>query len=254
MVKVNGVAIAALYLEGKIMPLMEVTLQQRFAQQRLVNRFNYLASGTPASVSFSFALTSALGAIESAGAYPDTGLMCLIAAIQSTQLVFDQIIVRDVYSTTDFYALPFVAQLSGAIAGSDTLSPTSAIGFRSNRTRSDIRSGQKRFSGIPESATTAGGAIESTWLAGQVGDLAEALGTVVSYLDEAQTLTFSPVIVGKQCYDPTDDTECDELTTRKAYRYYPTFAEQADHLMESIVWDAHPQIRTQVTRQYGRGI
>lgn len=45
------------------MPIMEVVLTQNYYGQEIINRFNYRASGTPAAVTYSFALVSALGAI-----------------------------------------------------------------------------------------------------------------------------------------------------------------------------------------------
>jgi hypothetical protein len=46
------------------MPLYEVVLEQRYYNQQVVNRWNYVGSGTPASVTGSFALLSALGFIS----------------------------------------------------------------------------------------------------------------------------------------------------------------------------------------------
>jgi len=235
------------------MPLMELTLVQQFRGQNIVNRFNYLATGTPATVSFSFGLASAIGAIESVGEYPDTGLMCLIAGIQSDQVTFEEVVIKDVYSVTDFYSIPFVVPLTGERTGSDSASPALAVGFKSSRTRSDIRRGQKRFTGLIEGTMTTGGALGASFVTDNVIPLAEKMGEVLSYNDEGNTLSYAPVIVGKQCYDPTTGDPCDGSETKRAYRYYPTFSEQSARLMDSIIWDAYPQVRTQVTRQYGRG-
>jgi len=228
--------------------IMEVVLKQTFVNQEVVNRFNYLSAGTPAAVSLSFALVSALGAIPDAGVYPEFGLCNVLAQIQSTGVTFSNISAKNVYSVTDFYDTPFTSPLSGAIVAGNSMSPTMAIGFRTNRTRLDIRRGTKRFVGANESVISSGGVLDATYKDGVVADLAEALGAIQVYDDEGQELSFTPIICGKEQYVP--DPAHPERT---AYRYYATEAEQLQHIMSSLVWDSYDQVRTQASRQYGRG-
>lgn len=232
------------------MAIMEVVLQQSYYGQECINRFNYVSSGTPAAVSLSFALTSALGAIWDLTAvppaYPPTGLMRLIAATQVVAVTFDFISVRDMYSVTDFYETPFLNPLVGGQAG-EGLSPALASGFRTNRTRSDIRRGSKRFVGAGETNVGAGGSFTPAGLV-QLNALAAAMSATVTYDDEGNTLSFAPVILGREKYVP------DPLRPeRVAYRKYPTEAEQLQHMATSIIYDPYPQVRTQTSRQYGRG-
>ena len=228
------------------MPILEVTLQQTFLQQECINRWNYLASGVPASVSFSFALTSALGAIESAGVYPATGLMRLIAVIQSNAVNFNVITVKDVYSVTDFYSTPFTVPLTGTAAG-EAMPPFNASGFRTNRTRSDIQRATKRFVGFME-AWQNGGTIST--IIPQLEAVSAKMSEVLTYDDEGNTLTFAPVVIGKQKYDPNPtDPEANHV----AYRYYPTETEQLMHIAQSVLWQHYPTVRSQVSRQFGKG-
>lgn len=233
------------------MALFEVVLQSSFANQQCINRFNYVSSGTPAAVSQSFALTSALGAIYDSVAvppgYPAGSLLRGIAAICSTAVVFDFISVKNIYSTTDFYETPFIQAFTGDLSG-DTMNPSTAVGFRSGRIRSDIGRGYKRFTGIAESVQSGGGQLTPAFLNGAAQTLALRLGETLNYNDEGNALTFTPCIVGKQKYIPNP-----ARPDRVAYRYYPTEAEQLERLAVGINWDAYPQTRTQVSRQYGRG-
>jgi len=235
------------------MPLMEVTLEQSYAGQECVNRWNYLASGIPAAVSFSFALAQALGAVFDEVAvppgYPPTGLMKLIAAIQHGGVSFQTVTCKDVYSATDFYSTAFVNALVGEKAGEGN-SPTQALGFRTNRVRSDIRRATKRFVGVSEADSGPLGILAPTFLSGPMAAVAAAMSDTLEYNDEGNTLTFQPCVVKKQEYDPhPENTDPHPM----AYRYYPTFAEQDDWLAVSVTWEAYDSVRTQVSRQYGRG-
>jgi hypothetical protein len=231
------------------MALLELVLQSTFVGQECINRFNYVSSGVPAAVSLSFALTSAFGAIfDTLGnVYPTGTPFNSIRTSQSVGVVYDFISVRDVYSATDFYETPFVQTAAGTVAG-DSMSPTQAYGFRSNRVRSDIRRGMKRFVGVTEPNVGSGGNIDVAFMNTALNTLAGRLGEVLTYNDEGNTLTFSPCIVKKFEYTP------DPLRPeRKAYKYWEDEADQLANIAVGIAWDAYPQVRTQVSRQYGRG-
>lgn len=234
------------------MAIMEATLTQTYFGQTMQTRFNYHATGTPSAVSYSFALTSAMGAIYDQiavpPAYPDA-LMSKIADIQTEEVSFVSLVVRDVNSVTDFFEQPFVQPLTGVWASGSGASPALAVGFRSNRTRTDIRPGQKRFGGISENIMDSGGEIDSAVAAAEGAALEAALGEVVTYDDSGNTLTFAPCVVKKEKYViPGSDPE------RYAYRYYKDQAIGEANIMTSILWTLKPQVRTQTSRQYGRGI
>lgn len=226
------------------MAILEVTLEQEYVGQQSINRFTYIQTGTPASVSPSFGLIAAMGAIASVGVYPVDKLMNIIALSQQVNVTFVQIAAKNLYSFTDFYQVPFVEPLVGDVEG-EGLPPSNAHGYRTNRTRLDIRRGFKRFVGFPES-----GQAQGTLSGGQLAlndAVAEALGEVLTYNDEGNTLTYTPAILGRHAQaDPEDET-------KKIYPYFATEALQLEHAMTSIIWEAYPTVRTQTTRQFGRG-
>lgn len=227
------------------MPLYEVVLEQEFAGQQIINRFNYLGSGTPASVTGSFALVSAIGGLPAATSLGAGTLMRAIQDLQVTNVRFVQITARAVYLDEDFYASPFLANTLGLGApGSSALSPIDSYGFKSNRVKQSIGRGYKRFVGVSEDYISAGGNLYDAGV-GKAEVVKDELGTNLLYDDEGNSLTFAPCVVQKEKYTtPSGKT---------AYRYYPTEAEQAPHLAVGIVWEAYTQIRSQVSRQYGRG-
>lgn len=232
------------------MAILELKLVQLYAQQECINVFTYVSNGTPATVSHSFALTSAFGAIFDAGAvppdYPPGTLLQAIRAIQDADVTYQFVSTRNLYSVTDFYETPFNPGLAGGVSGEGG-SPAYAIGYRSGRVRSDIRRGMKRFVGVPETFVGNLGTIANTT---EVNALATFLGTNLTYIDEGQTLTYTPVVLGRQRYNP-ETGNADPNGT--AYRYYPTETEQLAKVADGLVWDAYTSVRTQRSRQFGVG-
>jgi len=228
------------------MPIMEVTLEQLCEGQSTINRWNYLAGGTPAAVSHSFGLMSALGAIPDGGVYPPGGLVWLIANIQTPPVQFIEMTVRNVYGDTDFYTYPFQNEpLQGQY--SDTMAPIfNAIGYRTNRVRQSIRRGQKRFVGVPEGQVSGGGQWDAGYITGYLNPVAAAMSAVLSYDDEGNTLTYAPIVVAKEQYIP-DPARPD----RVAYKYYDTEVEQLEHVAQGIVWSVRSYVSHQTTRRYG---
>lgn len=235
------------------MPLMEVTLEQTYAGQEIVNRWNYLGSGIPAAVSFSFALVSALGAIFDEVAvppgYPPTGLMALIAAAQHSGVSFQTVTCKDVYSATDFYSTVFINALVGAQAG-DGMSPIVAYGFRTNRVRADIRRATKRFVGVPEGQVGSLGVIAPAFVVSHLNPIATAMTDALEYDDEGNTLTFQPCVAKKERYNTVTQLPDPD---GNAYRYFEDPEVQLDLLATSVTWEPYEQVRSQVSRQYGRG-
>jgi hypothetical protein len=232
--------------------LLEVVLDQTYAGQQIINRWTYMGTGTPSGVSMSYALTHALGAIWDTevepDAYPVGGLMWKLALIQSTSVVFNSITIKDVYSAVDFYSTLFVNALTGQATGQG-MSPIVAYGFFTNRVRADIRRATKRFTGVSESDVDGLGIIAAGRAAG-LTSLAGEMTQVQDYLLGGNALSFAPCVVSKERYNP--DTGLADPAGR-AYRYYETFAEQDDHIAEGIFWDWYPEVRSQTSRQYGKG-
>ena len=226
--------------------LYELTMFGTFYNQQIVNRFNYVSTGIPAAVSGSFALTAAFGAIADGGTYPPTAPFAKIMQFLSSAFSVNTIVTRAAadYDPLDFYERPFPTPYPG-LAGGDAMSPALAYGYRTNRVRLDIDRGTKRFVGVPETAVLGGGVIGSAFYA-ELVQTAAAMSAILSYDDEGNTVTFAPCVVHKE-----------EYTTprgRKAYRYYPTLSEQLDNIATGITWQPYTTVRTQNSRQYGRGI
>lgn len=227
------------------MPIMEVILQTSYFGQECINRWNYLSSGTPAAVSHSFALASAMGWITGGGTdFPADTVAESIQELVSQSVDFIQVEVKNVYSVVDFYNTPFPSGTDGDVSATNGISPTSAYGLFSSRSRSDIRRGMKRFVGVTEGSISSGGVVVAPGLT-TLGELASRMSDDLEYDDEGNTLTYSPIIVSKEKYTTPSG--------RSAYRYYGTEAEQLMHIMDSIIWQPYPETRTQVSRQYGRG-
>lgn len=233
--------------------LYELVLQSVYANQVCINRWNYVSESDPASVSRSFALIAAGGFIWDNIAvppgYPVGTLFELMRALVVSAVSYTQVAAFAVYDPVDFYQTPFVQAAPGGAVGTGT-SPAVAYGFRSSRTRRDIARGYKRVVGVAEESMGAGGVVTNPALS-IANDLAVKMGATLTYVDEGNNVTFTPVIVSKQKYNPATQAPSD---TGTAYRYYPTLEEQMEHVATGILWEPYPQVRTQRSRQYGHGI
>lgn len=231
--------------------LMEIILTSTYFNQTLVNRLNYVANGTPAAVSLSYALASAFGAIYDTiavpPAYPANTPMSAISGVISSATIFNNIVAKDVYSSTDFYDTAFIPAYGGGRSGQPS-SPTLAWGFRTNIVDTRIKRGQKRFGGVSEDDVENGGVPSGDHVA-RLDNLAAKLSAVLTYDDEGNSITFTPAVVHKEKYPVPDSSP-----VRYAYRYYADKATQLGLTAVGVVWSRLPTVRSQVSRQYGRGI
>jgi len=228
------------------MPLYEITLEQLYAGQQCINRWNYQSGAAPEGVSGAFKALVGMGFapdtdIEPFG--PDT-IAGKLQVIQSGGVTFVQAIARNLYSVTDFYTYAFPPATNGEGAG-EGMSPTMAYGFTSDRTRSDIRRAQKRFVGVTESTTDSGGIFSSAALP-VIQDVGDAMGDINIVPSGITAMTFTPYVFGREKYHPPGKTTW-------AYRYYETEAEQLEHIAVITAFNAKTSVRTQTSRQYGRG-
>jgi len=227
------------------MPLMEVVLEQSYKGQQCINRWNYMASGTPAAVTLSFGLLSIMGFLAVSSELAEGTVAGSLQNLQNADVTFIQATARAVYIDEDFYGNPFVSGTVGAsVAGGDPQTPLVAFGFRSNRVKQSIGRGYKRFTGVLEGNTGNGG-VWSVATVSQMTELAGLMGDALNYDDEGNTLTYTPCIVQKLKYTTPSG--------REAYKYYPTEVAQSAHIASGIQWQAYDQVRSQTSRQYGRG-
>lgn len=228
------------------MGIYEVVLTQSYFNQLVVNRFHYVGSGTPAAVQPSFGLLYATGWLASrlsGGSFVGSTLAGQVQAAQTADVFTMSAYARNLYSVSDFYEAPFPTPPQGTKGGEST-SPTQAYGLFGSRVRTDIRRGQKRFVGVSESMVSPGGLLNAEILA-VLNNVAAEMGRTITYDDEGNTLTYTPCVLGLE-----------EYTTpagNRAYRPYATESAQLDHVAQGGVWSPYTTVRTQVSRQYGRG-
>lgn len=226
--------------------LYELTLFMTYFNQKCINRWNYVRTGTPGSALGSTALLDAFGALPVLGVFPSTGTFVAIKNMVSTSVFFDSIMARALYDVEDFFETPFPLPTNGGAAGEPS-SPAVAFGFRTNRVRTDIGRGTKRFVGVSETNIENGGVLTTGGLA-NAAYLATTMTEPIEYDDSGNIQTFTPVVLQKVQY-PVPDTD----PVRYAYRYYPTLETQMEHAAVGVTWEAYPNVRTQTSRQYGRG-
>jgi len=223
--------------------LYEILLRQSYKGQTVINRRHYNSAGTPDAVSGSFALAFAFGCIDTAGVYPSVAPFQALRVVQHSDLSHLEVQVTALYDPVDFYTRPFVPLLPGLATG-EAASPVLAYGLQTNRVSRAIRRGNMRVSGVSELAMESGGVIGSGMMT-SLGTLADFLSDALTYDDEGNTLTFTPAVLSFEEYTtPAGNT---------AYRQYPTLAEQLTHAAVGVAWSAKEQVRTQGSRQYGRG-
>jgi len=227
------------------MPLMELVLEQSYFNQQCINRWNYMATGTPSAVTLSFALLSATGFLPLATTLLADTIGGTLQELQAPGVTFVQATARAVYLDDDFYGNAFLSGTAGLNgAGGNDQSPVDAWGFRSSRVKQSIGRGYKRFVGVPEGHVGQGGEITPAGIT-FMNAVKDAMSEVLAYTDEGNSLSFAPCIVQKEKYvtDAGND----------AYKYYATELLQAPHIAQGIFWENYTQTRSQVSRQYGRG-
>lgn len=231
------------------MAVMEVALLARIDGEQVINRWNYIASGTPAAVSRSFALFAALGGLYTDSpvdpGYPEDKLLWLLANSLHNSVVFEQISIMDVHSDTDFYESPFVQELKGG-RGGDSLPPYDAISYRTNKIKKSVGRGFKRFAGINEGDQNLG-RLGGGYIEAYAKPLAEEMSKTLSYDDEGNVVEFRPAVCSKNKIAVPDKPG------KFQYKYWPTAAQQEEHSAIGVVWAVQPNITTQVSRKRGRG-
>lgn len=228
------------------MPIYQVVVQQQYFNQKCINRWNYISSAVPSSVNGATGLASALGFtdIDASDLFPEGTLARDWQDLISEDADFVQIDIRNVYSTTDFYIVPFPPNVKGQKSASNGLSPATAYGCVSSRVNLGVNPGFKRFVGVTEDGVSSGGVLIATRLQ-QLQDLCDRMGEVVIFDPLGEAVGYTPSIVSKEKYTtPKGNT---------AYKYYATEAEQLQHVAQGVSWSPYSQTRTQVSRQYGRG-
>lgn len=224
------------------MAIYTVTLRGLYYGQQIINTFAYVSAGTGSPTPSAFDLLNAMGFIPSGDppALPDETIFAFIRGLVNNNMAFTEVEARNLYSVTDFYLFGYSPAVVGLIDGID-VSPMTAYGLRSNRVRTDIRRGFKRFCGVVEEATTNGGFLVGGYIT-TLADVADAMSEVLEGTFEA---TYQPSILSYEMYTVPP--------AKPAYRPYETEEEQLEHAAIGVTWAGYDTVRSQVSRQYGRG-
>lgn len=228
------------------MAILELVVTGSLFNNLVINRFHYVMSGTPAAVTPSFGLISAFGLIPGAGADPQFPANTPASAWQvcvGGDFKWVSAYARNLYSVTDFYELPYATRPQGGAAG-QVSSPFLAYGLKASRVRTDIRRGFKRLAGVTEDDMQQGGSVDSDEIA-RLQTLCDRLSAALTYDDEGNTLTYTLAVLGLEEYTTSSG--------RRAYRPYATEAAQLNHVAQGMDWAPEPYVRSQTSRQYGRG-
>lgn len=223
--------------------LYEVTIRQAYNNTvECINRLHYNSNNVLPGNEGSIALAEGLGFIPSSGgtSYPSGRLFESLRFLQSVAVRFIELQVAAMYDPLDFYTIAPTIVVGGEVAG-PCLPPSNAFGFTAARTVQNIRRGQKRFPGVAESAQT-DGIIEQSFYEGAVGTVAQELSSTLTPNQTLNDVVFTPRTLKYQAY--TTDRG------NRAYRKYPTLAEQLVNSTDAAGWQGKRTVRSQVSRQF----
>jgi hypothetical protein len=228
------------------MALYEITLEQTYFGQQCINRWNYQSDTIPGGVSGAFKLCVGMGFAPDTDIDPwgDGTVGGELRPLQNVAVTFVQVIAKNLYSVTDFFTYAFPTGTHGQATGSDGLPPINAMGFTSDKTRSDIKRAQKRFVALSEGNVDAGGVLNPDF-ATQAQAIGDAMGDINVVPAGVGSITFTPYVFGREKYVAPSGND--------AYRYYATEAEQLDHIARINEFTIKSTVRSQTSRQYGRG-
>lgn len=225
------------------MALFEVIVEGVYFGQQCINRWNYVAPDTVLSIDSSEALAVAFGVVPDAGVYPADTLFQAWRSLVANTFQYESYFIRDVYDGSDFINNAFIPGTVGVGSG-ESMPPFAAFGARTNRINLDIRRGFKRFVGVNEGSSAAGGTLTSGAVTA-LDALCVKMSEVLNYSVSGDTIAFAPCIVQKEKHVLTGG--------RVSYRYFETIEEQLPHITVGNTWEGYDTVRTQNSRQYGRG-
>jgi hypothetical protein len=225
------------------MPLYEVTVRQSYFDQLCINVFSYFVQGGVGVTPTSLELLTLMGLIPTGSplAFPADSVAETIWGIQDDDVLWLSAEARELYSVTDFYEAAYSPPIEGAQTDNQGLPPFNAWGFYSARVRTDIRRGFKRFVGVPEAYVDNGGAVASTIVADLV-DVTDAMSELLSGV----SAVYQPCVISREKVVDPD-------TGAVSYQLYATESEQEEHCAYPLVWTHYNTVRSQTSRQYGRG-
>lgn len=220
-----------------------VTIRGEYYGQNTINVFHYVDIQL-LSVPSALDLLTNMGFVGGItdGVFADGTLAQVWQTYVDDAFRFVEAEARNLYSDTDFYVAGYSPALVGQAEG-EGLPPFNAYGFRSSRVRLSVRRGFKRLAGVIEENVAPGGELNGggiaavTAIASKLSDELSGDGTLAVY--QPSVLSFMP-------YTSAEGKE---------YRIpYPTVEEQLAHAAVGVEYAPYLTVRSQTSRQYGRGI
>lgn len=232
--------------------IMEVTVQGRLFNQETMNVFNYHYDGVASDPGgLASLLLNGLGWPlwdVGSGSYPDTSVAEAWRLAVNGQFTFELITVRNVYSRTDFveWLFPIAGAARTGAEGGEATSPALTYAFKSSKALADIKRGARRIAGASEPRIEAGGVISVAGLA-LLNELASTFSSALPAFGDQ----FVSCICKKEKLPVLNPDGTPK--GRFKYEYFTDIEEQLDNTAFPISWGAVSTIRTQTSRQYGRG-
>lgn len=229
----------------------EATILGQKSGQLIVNRLNFTSSNETVETATSIGLLRALGYDpEETGSPIGATFLADFLAAQTTAYQIDEIIVRNLWSVTDFITQPVSGvgwQGAITVGSGDGLQTFIAAKLRTNRVRTDIRRGTLSLTGGTEEQTEGA----DVWTAGYLtllSNVAARLNTPPSFTSGGASTQFLPSVFKKERYIVPDSDP-----VRFAYRYYTDFALFQANIASPVTWSAVERVTSQVSRKIGRG-
>lgn len=225
------------------MALYTVNFRQRYYGQLCINSFDYYSPPGIGNTPDAFELAGLFGLIPVGDplAFPVDSIAGALQGMQNTGVEYLSADVRELYSLDDFYEAAYDPVLVGEANSGNDMSPFTAYGFYTSRVRLDIRRSFKRFVGCAEGLVDAGGEISSAQLAVMTG-----VSELMSEILVADTASYHPCTIQREKLT-------DGETGKVSYKLYEDEGEQEAHIAFPLVWSSYTQVRSQTSRQYGRG-
>jgi hypothetical protein len=228
----------------------EVTMLGTYQAQQIVNRLTFSTVADLTTVANSFALAQALGF------QPGTPLTPLAASFfvawlgcQTALYQMDELIVRNLFSVTDFYTTP----LSGAnwdgniaTAGGGSMSFV-AQKLQTNRVRTDIRRGSVAMTPPLEAVLDEEGDVSAGHLA-LMQTVCDRLNAPPTWTVGSDTAEFEAAVFKKERY-----TVPDSNPPRAAYRYYTNQTLFWQNVAHGVTWAPVARVTSQTSRRIGKG-
>lgn len=229
----------------------EATILGQRQGQLVVNRLNFTSNNETVETANANGMLQALGYQPGTVVEPaEESFLAAFLAAQTTAYQIDEILVRNLWSVTDFITQPVSGggwQGTITVAAGDALPTFVAAKLRTNRVRTDVRRGTLALTGGTEEQVEG----LDVWTSGYMtllSAVATALNTPPTFTSGGASTQFLPSIFKKERYVVPDSDP-----VRFAYRYYTDFALFQANIASPVTWSAVERVTSQVSRKIGRG-